>query len=545
MALHDLSWNSNRWIQADPFANGFPDPTQGSKPANGSPMGMPPGGLSNGTIPQALGGLRDLIHPIASNDIQQAHQLISSGQAFAGGGDPPLGLASLVGENGPELIVPKSPVTIIPNPMRGVGLQPPQSGPTPGMGGDMAAPSFPILKPLVSTPRQQLEQNLQAQISKFNTPANPKGFWQNLGHVMAQTGAWQNSGTEVARREQEDSRVKQLAGLQGQDLAEQNAASENELRSAQASEAPARVRMENAQADEAENKINQGPDLAQAYAHAVNQAIKNNVDPATDPIVQHLGDAITAIQKEPLPKGMEHVDLTGPGGKPVGANYDPTKGVYTDATGKVIQNPVPYEKPNQAGMITMIAPDPNNPGGGIVQRLGEGAHIAPGSQTAAGVNSMNTPTTNQRTAAGRAETVLAMVPEVTSRIDATASQMGPEMGRWNDFMQGKIGTDNPQFAALRSDLLMMSSAVALAHAQGRLPENLREEFDKAINAPKQTPENLKATIQAMVPWLQQVQSQGEHANGTQPQVGVPKDGDVKTNGAGDKIKFSGGKWVPE
>lgn len=34
---------------------------------------------------------------------------------FAGGGNPPIGKASVVGENGPELIVPRSPMTVIPN----------------------------------------------------------------------------------------------------------------------------------------------------------------------------------------------------------------------------------------------------------------------------------------------------------------------------------------------------------------------------------------------------------------------------------------------
>jgi len=80
-----------------------------------------------------------------------------------------------------------------------------------------------------------------------------------------------------------------------------------------------------------------------------------------------------------------------------------------------------------------------------------------------------------------------MAPEVLARIDALTPKLGPLEGRWNEFMQGKVGGDDRDFAALRSDLLMMSSAVALAHAQGRLPENLREEFDNAINAPKQTP----------------------------------------------------------
>ena len=34
---------------------------------------------------------------------------------FADGGDPPVGMASLVGERGPELFVPKTAGTIIPN----------------------------------------------------------------------------------------------------------------------------------------------------------------------------------------------------------------------------------------------------------------------------------------------------------------------------------------------------------------------------------------------------------------------------------------------
>jgi hypothetical protein len=95
---------------------------------------------------------------------------------------------------------------------------------------------------------------------------------------------------------------------------------------------------------------------------------------------------------------------------------------------------------------------------------------------------------------------------------------------------------------------MMSSAVALAHAQGRLPENLRQEFDHAINAPNQTPENLKATINTMIPWLQQVQSQGERPGAQQPKNNAtpppPQEGDTKVNSAGISVKFSGGKWGP-
>ena len=201
----------------------------------------------------------------------------------------------------------------------------------------------------------------------------------------------------------------------------------------------------------------------------------------------------------------QHVPVLGDDGKPTFANY--SRGAWTDSAGNQIKNPRPIPPPNAAGAVTMIVPGPD--GQQRVERLAPGQVVAPGSQTAAGVNAVSTPTTQQRTAAGRAQTVVAMAPEVMSRIDALAPKLGPIEGRWNDYMQGKIGMDDPDFAALRSDLLMMSSAVALAHAQGRLPENLREEFDRAINAPTQTPANLKATIQTMLPWLQQMQNQGQ------------------------------------
>ena len=169
------------------------------------------------------------------------------------------------------------------------------------------------------------------------------------------------------------------------------------------------------------------------------------------------------------------------------------------------------EKPVQAPGVTMIVP--NAQGGGTVERLSPGQTIAPGAQTVSGFSSVNTPTQSQRTAAGRAQTVVEMAPEVLSRIDSVSPKMGAISGRWGDFMQGKVGLNDPDFAALRSDLLMLSSAVALAHAQGRLPENLREEFDRAINAPKQTPANLKATINTIIPWLQKMQQQGRPGMG--------------------------------
>lgn len=54
----------------------------------------------------------------------------------------------------------------------------------------------------------------------------------------------------------------------------------------------------------------QGPSLAVAYSHAVQESLKRNEDPSQNPVVQHLQDAITGLQKQPnTPPGTKMVQL--------------------------------------------------------------------------------------------------------------------------------------------------------------------------------------------------------------------------------------------
>jgi hypothetical protein len=442
---------------------------------------------------------------------------------------------------------------------------------------DQSAPSMPApkqpqvwLSPQQQTPLQENIAHDQQALKKIQwqkdnpmgSANNHPGFLGKLGHAFGTLGNIAGDifapatmamipGTQLHREAEEGRLTKQLN-------AEQQEQSQNEERGATTAEAKERTaempakaaseeKLQGAQAGNLESETQQRnqPDLAKAYAHRVNEVLAQGGDPSQDPVVQHLSDAITSIQPQRVSqKGLEHVSVVGPNGKPEMANFHPDTGQYTDATGKVIPNPQPYEKQPQAPGITMIVPDPNHPGGGVVQRLTSGQTVAPGAQTAAGVNAVNTPTMTQRTAAGRAATVVAMAPEVLAEIDRLAPQLGPVSGRWNEFMQGRVGADNPDFAGLRTDLIMMSSAVALAHAQGRLPENLRQEFDHMINAPQQTPENIKATINHVLPWLQKMQEGGQgpmQRNGPQPQAGPPPGADVKVKGKDGKLYWGNSK----
>jgi len=174
----------------------------------------------------------------------------------------------------------------------------------------------------------------------------------------------------------------------------------------------------------------------------------------------------------------------------------------------------PPREPKDQG-LTMVVP--NQDGSSQVVRVQPGQSLPAGAQTPAGFATMTRPTQQQRNISAQAQVAVDGIPPTLAEIDRLKDKIGPVAGRWDKFMQGSVGLNDPDMAGLRSDLLMLSSAVALAHARGRLPENLREEFDHAINAPQQSPENLKAVINHIKPWMVRMAQMGNNP-GTAPAV---------------------------
>lgn len=180
------------------------------------------------------------------------------------------------------------------------------------------------LAPQPPTPQQQLINQDQQRLEKvrwnqenpWGKPENHPGKLGKVAHVFSTLGniagdifapaAMANiPGTQAHMQAEENGLTHRLNTEIGDE-------SQNEYRGAEqahtqeetkdeALNQPLKERLEGAQADEAEQKAQAGPDLAQAYAHAVNQAIKNGSDPGQDPVVQHLTDAIKNIQKQGAP----------------------------------------------------------------------------------------------------------------------------------------------------------------------------------------------------------------------------------------------------
>jgi hypothetical protein len=167
-------------------------------------------------------------------------------------------------------------------------------------------------------------------------------------------------------------------------------------------------------------------------------------------------------------------------------------------TGEDIRDMGPTRQPGGGQDHGALVVFPN----GQITRATPGMVLPAGTQTVSGWAEAGRPTTQLRQAGARAAIVHSRVPAVLAALDNAADQLGPAAGRWNEFMTFKVGAPNSQMADLRGQLLALSSAIALAHAYGRLPENLREEFDAALNSPKLDAENLKATIKAIDPWME-------------------------------------------
>jgi hypothetical protein len=165
----------------------------------------------------------------------------------------------------------------------------------------------------------RLEQDYQKDLHPFGTPENHPGVWGKIGHALSYATGGPNR--RLMEEQGIEGRLNKLAELQAQ-MGVQGAQAGNLTAEAgknteETREMPAEAASkEGLEGAETENQKSEAaehaaavadPPLAIGYAHAVNAALKAGRDPATDPIVQHLSDAITSIQKQTAPKGAHFI----------------------------------------------------------------------------------------------------------------------------------------------------------------------------------------------------------------------------------------------
>jgi hypothetical protein len=136
-------------------------------------------------------------------------------------------------------------------------------------------------------------------------------------------------------------------------------------------------------------------------------------------------------------------------------------------------------------------------------------HEANANTRAAMANDPNKLTNTMKTMKQQAQQTLPGIDRALTETAQVADMLGPGEGRWNDFIQGKIGVSDPRFAHYKDEIGMVSSAVTLAHARGRMSNELFDHFQQMFDAGKQAPENMIQALDVAKEWLSDYANMGE------------------------------------
>lgn len=145
--------------------------------------------------------------------------------------------------------------------------------------------------------------------------------------------------------------------------------------------------------------------------------------------------------------------------------------------------------------------------------------------------------TQVRNQALNANEMLPVFPRVNAQIDALdkAGKLGPIAGRWQDFLAGRVGAGDPEYAALASDISLLKGKVSQIHFGSNAGVQAVQRFDKILGADKMDAPQLKASLGSLFKILsiygsRLPEDQKEQLKAT-PSTPIPqKDGEKKAEG---------------
>jgi len=227
------------------------------------------------------------------------------------------------------------------------------------------------------------------------------------------------------------------------------------------------------------------------------QAWEGTLVPKTTTSSAQKIDPLTGVRttlnssKTVAPSGTK---ITGPGGyRPGGTSAPPTPGATPSGGGTQSQS-TPASKSPQSKLSgpagTKAAQDEQR----------EAAYLKR--------NNLRNVTSSTRTMIEAAPKVEDFVDKIQSQIDGLQNDLGPAKGRWNEFWAGKVGTKNPQYTALRTDVGLLSTLLMRMHVGARGGEYIMKHFEDLINQGKQDPDNLRAALKEIKDYADNVIQEG-------------------------------------
>ena len=93
------------------------------------------------------------------------------------------------------------------------------------------------------------------------------------------------------------------------------------------------------------------------------------------------------------------------------------------------------------------------------------------------------------------------IVQLVDKLD-NEGKLGPLAGRWNEFMAGKWGSGDPEYAALRAKMGLSTTLLMQAHVGSRGSAQMLEHFEDLANAGKMDGPTLKSSIGSEIAYVQ-------------------------------------------
>jgi hypothetical protein len=393
----------------------------------------------------------------------------------------------------------------------------------------------------IQNDQQQLQKVRWAQANPWGTANNHPGTMGKIAHVLSVAGNIAGNivapnimagipGTELhnqvegnqlthrlnAEAEEESQNQSRDAGTQATQLANAPEAQQRKNRLSDAT--AANIESETKDRDLAAAA---GPSLSTAYAHAVQDAVKNGRDPSADPVVQHMADAITAIQKQPATKEANPQQQT----------YDSLiKGGMTpqQAYEKIREKPASVQvNPGTWSMAEDAEGHPEL----FNSKTGEMKAAPPGMQKSGTFAKNTKPTADEQRRADLSENLNENLSTLRDIVARRPELFGPLAGRWAELKQ-KFGSDDPDLGTLQTIQHQIGMAQISAHGM-RSAQGIEGAGDSIMNHMHSGPHALLAAIDAAQNSVKTFS--GDVENKGKPAAGAPQSGQVE-NG----YRFKGG-----
>jgi hypothetical protein len=359
--------------------------------------------------------------------------------------------------------------------------------------GSSALPAMPgTLRPLVTNPRAEQEQRLQARIDSYDMPhPSQPGFWNKLGAIAGKVGNIIGNdfiphtmamipGTDLFKQVQDANATQQLNTMRGEDQTLLNNNSKRALEGAQTSEAQERT---------SEMPAKNESELA--YQAAQTDALDGPQyevhDTAAGPLFVNKKTGMAQhLSADGLPVGPKVQTKTVPlqiGGKP-------HQVLVNDETGDVIKD---MGESGEKAPVTNV-----NAGTWSVQTDTSGNPILLNSKTGetkpAPGNLARKPNAEEQKRADLAENVNENLNKLEDIVSRRPDLFGPVAGRMTGVKEA-VGTSDPDVGALKTIQDNLGMAMQSAHGM-RSASHVETSAQSVLNGFHNEPKALLASIKA-------------------------------------------------